>query len=111
MQPDLEFVDNRLFPRIQARCPVLYRVDGLPRRMVGISTDFSATGVKMVCKHALALQADIEIEFKPGSDKAVPPMLAHGRVVRCEPKDNGEFLVACRFTRVQALKVASHSAS
>ena len=104
MQPKPETVENRLFPRIVARCPVLYRVEGMPRRMVGISTDFSATGVKMVCKQALALQADIEIEFKPGTSKSVPAMLARGLVTRCEPADNGEFLVACRFTRVQAVK-------
>lgn len=103
MQPEPDFVDQRVFPRIQARCPLLYRVEGTARRMVGISIDFCATGVKMVCKQALPLQAAIEVEFKPGTNKAVPPMLARGQVVRCETDGQGGFLVACRFTRVQAL--------
>lgn len=102
MQPEREVIEHRLFPRVQARCPVLYRVDGGGRRMVAISTDFSATGVKMVCKQAVAVQAEIEIEFKPGSDKTIPAVLAHGTVLRCEPLPQGEFLVACRFTRVHA---------
>lgn len=104
MQPESELLEKRWFPRIQTRCPLLYRVDGTARRMVGISTDFSATGVQMVCKQPLALQAQLEIEFKPGRDKSVPALLARGEVMRCEATDGGEFLVACRFTRVQALK-------
>lgn len=60
----------------------------------------------MVCKEALPLQAAIEVEFKPGTDKAVPPMLARGQVVRCESDGEGGFLIACRFTRVQALQRA-----
>ncbi len=103
MQPETEILEKRLFPRVQSRCPLLYRVDGMTRRMVGISTDFSATGVQMVCKQALTVQASIEIEFKPGSNKSVPAMTAQGQVVRCEPIDGGEFLVACRFIRVQAV--------
>lgn len=104
MQPELETVENRLFPRVQARCPVVYRVAGTARRMVAISTDFSATGVKMVCKQAVAVQAEIEIEFKPGSNKIIPAVLAQGTVLRCEPVGQDEFLVACRFIRVHARK-------
>lgn len=106
MHAETEIAEKRLFPRITARCPVLYRVEGVARRQVAISTDFSATGVKMVCKQALVLQAAIEVEFKPGSNKSVPAMVAHGHVLRCEAMANGEFLVACRFTRVQAVKRA-----
>ncbi len=102
MQPETDFLEKRMFPRVQTRCPLLYRVDGMARRMVGICTDFSATGVKMVCKQALAVKASIDIEFKPGSNKSVPAMTAQGQVVRCEPIGDEEFLVACRFTRVQA---------
>lgn len=106
MQAETEIAEKRLFPRITTRCPVLYRIDGRGQRMVGISTDFSATGVQMVCKQPVALQADIEVEFKPGSKKTVPAMLARGTVVRCEPGPKGEYLVACRFSRVQAVKNA-----
>lgn len=104
MQPETKVIEKRLFPRIQVRCPLLYRVAGAAQQMESVTVDFSATGVKMACKEALAVKTQIEIEFRPGSNKSVPAMRANGEVTRCEPGEEGEFLIACRFTRVYPLQ-------
>lgn len=97
-----EHKDNRLFPRTPVQCPALYCTPQSQRRRVGIVVNYSATGLKMACKEALALDTPIQVELKPGSDKSVPALIAEGVVVRCEADDNqpDSYHIACRLTHI-----------
>jgi len=96
-----EQADKRIFPRIEIRCPALYRVEGAARQLIALAVDFSATGVKMLCKDALPVNTRIHVELKPGSDRTIPAVCAEGHVVRCEPYERGGFWVSCRFDKIR----------
>jgi len=87
--------DSRLFPRMDIRCPVLYRMEGSGRDLIGLAVDFSATGVKILCKDPVAVDCGIHIELKPGRNRAIPALAADGVVVRCEPYSRGGYWVSC----------------
>ena len=86
------------------RCPVLYRVDDGARRLIGLAVDFSATGLKMLCRDAVAEDAAIHVELKPGDNRAIPAISADGRVVRCEPYARGGFWISCRLHKIHPRK-------
>lgn len=100
MSNQAERADKRLFPRLPVRCPVLYQVQGSPRRMTGLVVDFSATGLKMLCRDAIDPDSTLQLELKPGANRAIPALRADGRVVRCEPYARGGFWVSCHLRRV-----------
>lgn len=96
--------DKRLFPRAAVRCPVVYWLEGSRHRSIGLSIDFSATGLKMFCKDAVAQDGPIHVELKPGANRDIPGIVADGQVVRCEPAKGGGFLVSCKLLRVHPPK-------
>lgn len=94
-------VDNqRVFPRITVTCPVLYRLSTAKRWQVARLVDFSATGVRMVCDDNLAIDSEIAIQIKPGSQKTVPALAATGIVVRSELNAEQRFEVSCKVIKV-----------
>lgn len=99
MSSNVEQADKRTFPRMEVRCPVLYRLDGGTRSLIGLAVDFSATGIKMLCKDPLPVDTGIYVELKPGRDRAIPPLAARGRVVRCEPYARGGYWIACHLLK------------
>lgn len=97
-----EAVERRRFPRMVVRCAVLYRLGDAPEALIGMSVDFSATGLNMVCKHAVEPGNTIQIELKPGRDKRIPALRADGKVVRCTALKGGLYAVSCRLLHVQS---------
>jgi hypothetical protein len=95
-----QYKENRRFPRMPVKCPVVYRRGETQRGRVGIMIDMSATGIKMTCKEPLALDTTIQLEVKPGSDRSIPAIVGEGVVVRCEATADDEYHIACRLTRV-----------
>ena len=92
--------NQRAFPRITVSCPVLYLLPAAKRWQVAKLTDFSATGISMICDDRLDVGTDIEIQIKPGSKKTVPAVSATGNVVRCETNNEQRYVVSCKLTKV-----------
>ena len=94
--------NKRTFPRLDAQCPVLYQLDNSNNRKVAKMQNLSATGIQMVADEAIASSALIKIQVKPGSKKTIPGIKATGKVVRCEPLDDGKYLISCLLTDVSS---------
>ena len=95
--------DNRVFPRIKAVCPVLYREQGTNRWIVGMLNNLSATGLQMKTKEEVPQGSTVEIQIKPGSNKLIPALHATGIAIRTEMNTENEQLVSCKL-----IKISSH---
>jgi len=92
--------EHRLFPRLQVRVPVIYRPEAAADDCIGVTVDFSATGLRMFCREALKAGSALHVEVKPGLDRSIPALRAEGHVVRCEPARGGGFFVSCRLVKI-----------
>ncbi len=95
--------DQRLFPRLQARCAVLYQTPGNKRWLVAHLVDFAAAGLRMECDEMLLPGTPIAIQLRPGSDRTIPAMQGRGEVVRCAPNSTLRYEVACKLRKVKPL--------
>ena len=93
--------ERRMFPRIQARCPVRYSGESFAQLGVGELRDYSAGGVRMVSECVLLHNSQIRIELMPEPKSRVPRITADAVVVRCGMRDDHRYEVACRLTRVR----------
>lgn len=91
--------EQRIFPRSDMQCPVLYRYDNNKPWKVGKMLNFSATGMLLVITEDPEEANNISIHVKPGSQKAIPEITATGKIIRVD-KTNDEFVLACRLTNV-----------
>ncbi len=92
--------ERRIFPRLDAICPVLYQTSASRRWQAGTLVDFSATGVRIQCDELLLAGTPISIQFKPANQKAIPAISGEGNVVRCEPNEDMRYEISCKLTRV-----------
>ena len=92
--------ERRTFPRIEANCPVLYRLKSRGRWIVARLENYSATGLRMICDENLPDGAEIAIQIKPGSIKTIPHLSAEGEVVRCCENEENRFQVSCKIVKV-----------
>ena len=93
-------IEKRVFPRIDAQCPVLYRVgDDTPWKVARME-NMSATGIKIIANEDLPTPLEINIHIKPGSKKSIPEIKAIGVVIRSESCNDGEYIISCKLTAV-----------
>ncbi len=82
-------IEKRDYLRMNIETPVTYTVLGKSGvAHIGISQDFSATGLYMIGDFALASGDEIEFELNPSNQK-LTPFIAKATVLSCSPdKDN-----------------------
>lgn len=92
--------NKRLFPRIEAECPVLYRTNAQERWCVGILQDFSATGVLMICNRNLATGTKISLRLERERNKILPALRGSGIITRSNKLSNTKYEIACKLTKI-----------
>lgn len=92
--------ERRLFPRMQALCPVLYRLGKKNGWKVAKMYNLSATGVQFLCADKPVQSTVVSIHVKPGSKKNIPELIAKGEVLRIEELAEDQFLLSCKLTEV-----------
>jgi len=92
--------EKRLFPRMQANCPVLFRLGKEKSWKVAKISNLSATGIQFVSTENPPISTNISIHIKPGSKKTIPEIIASGMVVRAEVLDDDTYAISCRLTEV-----------
>lgn len=93
--------ERRLFPRIQARCPVRYAGKNFDELGVAELRDYSAGGVRMVSESLLLHSSIIRIELVPEEQSRVPRITAEAVVVRCGMREDHRYDIACKLTKVK----------
>ncbi len=94
------FVERRMFPRVPASCPVLYRLDFSERWHVAKMVDYSATGIRVTCDENLPEGTKVAIQIKPGSIKTIPQFSAEGEVARSEVNSDQHFIISIKILKV-----------
>lgn len=92
--------DKRVFPRMEAECPVLYRTNERERWCVGVLQDFSATGVFMTCSRALPVGTPISLRLERGRNKSLPALSGTGSVIRNDKISATKYGIACKMTHI-----------
>lgn len=96
-----EVSERRLFPRIQARCPVRYSGKNFDELGVAELRDYSAGGMRIVSDTLLLQSSKIRIEFVPGPQSRIPKLAAEVVVLRCGVREDHRYEIACKLTKVK----------
>jgi hypothetical protein len=94
------FTERRAFPRIEASCPVLYRLNATDSWQVAKMVDYSATGIRLDCDENLPVDTKIAIKIKPGSMKTIPALSVEGLVVHSDLNKEQHFTVSVKIRKV-----------
>ena len=94
------FAERRAFPRIEATCPVLYRLESNDRWQVAKMVEYSATGIRIACDENLPEGVKIAIQIKPGSVKTIPQLSVEGEVVHSDLDKKEHFNVSVKILKV-----------
>ena len=92
--------DKRVFPRMEAECPVLYRTNEQERWCVGVLHDFSATGILMTCNRVLPVGTPISLRLERGRNKSLPALSGTGSVIRSDKLSTTKYEIACKLTHI-----------
>jgi hypothetical protein len=103
--------DKRVFPRMAAECPVLYRTHEQERWCVGVLKDFSATGILMTCSRALPAGTPISLRLERGRNRSLPALSGSGTVIRSEKHSSTKYEIACKLTQIDPPHKAASPAS
>jgi len=101
----LNMPNNRVFPRIDAKCPVMHRSDEFERWSVGLLINFSATGMLFTSARALKLDANIMVRLERGRNLVIPALSGSGHVIRCTKIESNKYEIACKLTKINAPEV------
>ena len=93
-------VNNRVFPRVTATCPVMYRSNEVVRWNVGLLINFSATGVLFQSTRAIPVDSDIIVRLENGRSPVIPALSGSGKVTRCTEIEKNKYEIACRLNRI-----------
>lgn len=104
MTKDTDGIERRRFPRVQVQCALLWKRPEMDYGEGGVLMDYSATGLRMRCDEPLLPDTSLHVEIPSCSHRMVPAIEADAMVVRCEPTLDGDYLIACRMTRISPLK-------
>jgi len=92
--------NNRVFPRINAKCPVMHRSNESERWSVGLLINFSATGMLFTSARALNIDADITVRLERGRNLVIPSLSGSGKVIRCTKLETNKYEIACKLTKI-----------
>ncbi len=95
-----ETPNNRVFPRINAKCPVMHRSDDSERWSVGLLINFSATGMLFTSARALDVGANIHVRLERGRNLVIPALSGSGNIIRCSKIETNKYEIACKLTKI-----------
>jgi len=94
-------INNRVFPRIKAKCPVMHRSVETERWSVGLLINFSATGMLFTSARALKLNSNIIVRLERGRNLVIPALSGSGHIIRCTKIENNKYKIACKLTKIK----------
>lgn len=98
--------NNRVFPRVDATCPVMHRANESQRWSVGLLINFSATGMLFQSARILQADTDIAVRLERGRNRIIPALSGSGKVIRCTKIANGKYEVACKLSHIDPPETA-----
>jgi len=95
-----KYAEKRDFIRMQVDSRLKFRLRDSEVIHDGRITDLSGNGMSFVSTSKLDAQTRLTVAVE-SSSRSIPPLVAHVRVVRCNPNpDSKEFTIACKIDRI-----------
>lgn len=101
---DSVLAEKRKFPRIPAKCTVLFRFENHSTWLMGTLLDLSASGLGMVCQTAMLDRSLFDFQVSACESRMIPEITGQAKVIRCLPADNNQFVVSAQLVRVVPAK-------
>jgi hypothetical protein len=95
----LDYSEKRDFQRMNMGCPARYRPTGAEQTECAVVDNLSSSGVALITENPVAADAVLGLEIMPGKT-ITPPLSAYVKVLRCEPRDDGNYLLVCTIERI-----------
>jgi hypothetical protein len=95
----LDYSEKRDFQRMNMGCPARYRAQGSQQIECAVVDNLSGSGVALVSESPVAQDTVMNLEIMPGKT-ITPPLSAQVRVLRCEPREDGNYGVVCTIERI-----------
>jgi len=99
--------NNRVFPRVEATCPVMHRANEAQRWSVGLLINFSATGMLFQSSRELKTDSAISVRLERGRNHVIPGLSGSGKVIRCTKMANNKYEVACKLSHIDPPETAA----
>jgi len=98
--------NNRVFPRVDATCPVMHRANESERWSVGLLVNFSATGMLFQSARALEIDTNITVRLERGRNRAIPALSGSGKIIRCTKIEDSKYEIACKLSHIDPPETA-----
>ena len=93
-----DYTEKRNFFRMNLDCSAEYTINGSGDKKCGVVSDLSGDGISIITDQEVQPGTEVRISIKPEND-VTPPLDVVMEVVRCEPKDTENFLLAGNITQ------------
>ena len=80
--------------------PVEYRLQGETKVYHAIAKNLSSKGMMFIASDSITPGTQLQIKLTPASS-ITPPMQAQLKVLRCQPRDDGDYRIAGEIIRIE----------
>lgn len=91
------WLEKREYPRINANCPVRYKIGLEETWHEATLLDYSATGARIQSEELILKGTRVFIEVLPGQSKNVPSFAAEAIAIRFSLDNEHRFEIGCKF--------------
>ena len=95
----LDYSEKRSFQRMNMGCPARFRPNGTEQVLSAVVDNLSHSGAALISETAVAPDQQMGLEVLPGKT-ITPPLSAMVRVLRCDPREDGNFNLICTIDKV-----------
>ena len=99
-------INNRVFPRVDATCPVMHRSSEAERWSVGLLINYSATGMLFNSARKMQSGETIMVRLERGRNLVIPALSGSGTITRCTKVAENKYHVACKLNHINPPETA-----
>jgi len=93
-----DYSEKRNFFRMNLDCTAEYTINGSGNKQTGVVSDLSGDGISIIASESVEPGTEVRVSIKP-ENTVTPPLDVVMEVLRCDEKDQNNFVLAGNITR------------
>jgi len=93
-----DYSEKRNFFRMNLDCTAEYTINGSGNKQVGVVSDLSGDGISIIASESVKPGTEVRVSIKP-ENTVTPPLEVVMEVLRCDEKDQNNFVLAGNITK------------
>lgn len=93
-----DYSEKRNFFRMNLDCTAEYTINGSGDKQIGVVSDLSGDGISIIASESVKPGTEVRVSIKP-ENTVTPPLEVVMEVLRCDEKDQNNFVLAGNITR------------